>query len=247
MNRKLASNTQITRSSLILDKQDDLDKVVAELSRVFSDILTGLSFRLPIAAKTRSGAEISDFLEGQFIQHINLGKSTMLSDAVQGQGTKSPFDFKCLAKLGSANTQLVYCDIKTAFIKEEKSNSAPDMGAINKYISFFKDGNTCFIFIFLKYKSVKQGFEVVKFTDDQNPTYFLIYPLQYISSSVSLNLKNQIQINFEARPRERTRKEFLELLKNVYVKGYKALLERTKKRLKAADKTFAFIHEQYRE
>lgn len=225
-------------SSFILNDQNELERIITEILKVFNAILIEINYVLPIDGQTRSGAEISNYIERKFVKFVNDNKNSILSEAEQGEGTKSPFDFKCAATLSTKNMQIVYCDIKTAFIKEKRSNSAPDMGSIDKFIKFFKAGNTCFIFIFLKYKRVNNGFEIIKES-------LRIYPIQYITSSVSVNLKNQLQINFDAGIQKRARKEFLKLLKMVYVKGYQLLLNRTKERLKETEKKFAFVKEQY--
>ena len=63
---------------------------------VFSEILDNFHYVLDISAKSRSGAEISDYLEDAFIEYFKTNKHDRISDVESAPKvqTKSPYDIK---------------------------------------------------------------------------------------------------------------------------------------------------------
>lgn len=175
-----------------------------------------------IIGRTRVGAEISDYLEDEFVKYISSGKSNSLFDA-QGapkEKTKNPWDARCKFMCMNREEE-IWIDFKAFKITNVDSN--PDIGTPNKIIKFIKEGNFYLVYVLVYYESKQDGVEFVKYKGD----YKKVYLLKDINQTFRINPKPQMQVNIAAEPTYRTREEFI----NLFVKKWKESYERQMKTL----------------
>ncbi|MCQ4088494.1 hypothetical protein [Saccharibacillus sp. JS10] len=178
------------------------------------DKLIQANLQLKIRARSRAGAEISDFLEGIFVEAINNGHQ-YLSDAQQSPrgATKNPYDAKCYFEFMSRK-ELIWIDFKAFKISSVDSN--PDIGTPNKVINFIKEGNFYLIFVLVYYDENEEGLKFEKYND----VYTKVYPLKDVNRNFRLNPKPQLQVNIAAKPEYRTREEFIRLFIQKHKESY---------------------------
>ncbi len=160
---------------------------------------------LPISAKARAGAEISDWIEEQFVEHTKNHQYFEDSESAPKASTKNPWDARTIFKLDDIKEEL-WIDFKA--FKVTSVNSNPDIGTPNKIIKLINDGNFYHVFIYIFYQATDTGLEFVKLNDSLSKLYFL----KDISSTFRRNPKNQLQVNISALPEYRTREEFIKIL-----------------------------------
>ncbi len=181
-----------------------------DIESIFTKILKEYSYVFPISAKSRSGAEISDYLEDNFIRYFNKHTHERIHSpkiAPKG-GTKNPFDFCFHYKYEDIGfDDLIWGDIKAT--KHSYADSNPDLGTPEKIIKFIMDGHFYVMFVFLEYESTENN--QIKFLPFEDGRYIHCQFLKDISHTVRINPKPQFQVNIHEPEEYRTRDKFLEL------------------------------------
>jgi|SRR5699024_8701901 len=183
---------------------------------------------LNIRARSRAGAEISDYLEEQFVLAVNNNNDPYLSDGVQAPRgfTKNPFDAMCFFDF-MGRKEVIWIDFKA--FKTTSLNSNPDIGTPKKVIRFINEGNFYLVFVLAYYEEDGDGLKFV----ENNGKYTKVYPLKDVNRTFRLNPKPQLQVNMSAEPEYRTREEFIKLLiqkhRESYDRNIKALNEKIDK------------------
>lgn len=197
------------------------------------DKIIQMKLHLNISAKARAGAEISDYLEEQFVLSVNNG-SGYLTDAFQAPrgATKNPFDAKCLFNF-MERQEVIWIDFKAFKISSLDSN--PDIGTPNKVIKFIKEGNFYLIYVLAYYEEDGDGLKFVKY----NGNYTKVYPLKNVNHTFRWNTKNQFQVNMSAEPEYRTREEFVEMLIQKLKEGYARNLIKLQDKIDKLDDTYS--------
>lgn len=175
----------------------EIDKIVLKIIHDFSI--------LNISAKSRSGAEISDFLEDKFVEYTKNNKFLKNSERSPKGATKNPWDVRTIFQYKKIKEN-IWIDFKA--LKTSGKDSNPDIGTPNKIINFIKEGNFYLLYIYVFYEEIKQGLKFVKVNGGYTKTYFL----KDIHHSFRRNPKNQLQVNISAPPGYRNREEFIKLL-----------------------------------
>lgn len=186
-----------------------------DIERIFTDILQLHNYIFPISAKSRSGAEISDYLEDSFVEYLRAQPHPRIYNPLGSPkgATKNPYDFCFNYRCVDANfDDLIWGDIKAT--KRSYSDSNPDLGTPEKVIRFIRDGHFYLLFVFLEYEATPDNqMRFVPFSDNK---YVHCQFLKDISSTVRINPKPQLQVNIHEPEEYRTREEFLELLYTKY-------------------------------
>jgi hypothetical protein len=188
--------------------------ILRELKKVVENIVEENLF-LPISAKSRAGAEISDFLEKKFadktINHPYFKDSKF---SPEGK-TKNPWD--ALSYFEKDNhRELIWIDFKA--VKTTSKGSNPDIGAADKLFKLMRTENGFYlVYIFVYYNSTDDGLEFKKTNEGD---FVKLYFLKDIHKSFRRNTKNQLQINIDKPAEYRTRQEFIELLLQKIIEGY---------------------------
>lgn len=204
---------------------------IKELERLISDEINKVLVRiieektkLPISAKARAGAEISDYLEKKFVQYTQQHTYLKRSEfAPEGQ-TKNEWDartFFCI----NGHEEEIWIDFKALKISSKDSN--PDIGTPDKIIDFIRAGNFYLLYVHVYYQECEEGLEFVKISNRYTKTYFL----KDISSTFRRNPKNQLQVNMSAEPEYRTREEFIKLFITKIRESHHRQIENSNKRL----------------
>lgn len=186
-----------------------------DIELVFTDILEEHNFILPISARSRSGAEISDYLEDDFVEYFNRNAHNRIynpKSAPKGF-TKNPYDFCFNYKNEDLGfDDLIWADIKAT--KKTYEDSNPDLGTPEKIIKFIMDGHFYLMFVFLEYEATADN--QTKFIPFDDGRYVHCQFLKDINHSVRINPKPQFQVNIHEPEEYRTRDEFLELFYTKY-------------------------------
>jgi hypothetical protein len=180
------------------------DLINTELKKVVGQIIKD-NPTLNISAKSRAGAEISDFLETEFVKYTHKHKYFYNSESSPKGATKNPWDAKTIFKLDGRSEE-IWIDFKA--LKTSSADSNPDIGTPNKVVDFINQGFFYLVYIFVYYNETESGLEFVKNNDE----YIKIYFLKDISSTFRRNPKNQLQVNMSAKPEYRSRDDFIKLL-----------------------------------
>lgn len=187
----------------------------SDIEAMFTSILKSHNYILPISAKSRSGAEISDYLEDGIVEYANNNPHSRVYAVIGSPkgSTKNPFDFCFRYKVNENNfDDLIWGDIKATKFSYNDSN--PDLGTPEKIIKFIMDGHFYLMFVFFEYEA----------TDD-NQTHFLPFAdgryvhcqfLKDINHTVRINPKPQFQVNIHEPEEYRTRDEFIDLFQTKY-------------------------------
>lgn len=200
-------------------------KIKTELSKVINKIITKYP-RLNIAAKSRAGAEISNFLENKFVKETSKNKYFKNSIASPMGATKHPWDamtYFCL----KGHEEVIWIDFKA--VKVSGLDSNPDIGTPDKIIDLIYSGNFYLVYIFVYYSETKDGLQFVSNSENEKVK---IYFLKDISSTFRRNPKNQLQVNISAKPEYRSRVEFIKLLYKKIEESHKRQIEISTKALK---------------
>jgi hypothetical protein len=160
---------------------------------------------LNISAKSRAGAEISEYLAQEFQKRAS-GNKLAQPEAAPAGATKHPWDARVFFVTPGGGKEEVWIDFKA--IKTSSADSNPDIGTPDKVIKFIKEGNFYVLFVFAYYQETPTGLDFVKHNGQYTKSYFL----KDVSPTVRRNAKNQLQVNISAEPLYRSRTDFVELL-----------------------------------
>lgn len=184
-----------------------------DIESIFNNILKEHNYIFPISAKSRSGAEISDYLEDSFVEYLSRNPHNRVynpKSAPKG-ATKNPFDFCFNYKNENFGfDDLIWGDIKAT--KKSYEDSNPDLGTPEKIIKFIMDGHFYLMFVFFEQEAtLNNQIEFLSFDDKR---YVHCQFLKDINHSVRINPKPQFQVNIHEPEEYRIRNEFLEFYNN---------------------------------
>lgn len=165
-----------------------------DIETIFTNILKEHNYIFPISAKSRSGAEISDYLEDGFVEYLtrNTHKRIYNPKGAPKGSTKNPFDFCFNYKCETIGfDDLIWGDIKA--IKFSYADSNPDLGTPEKLIKFIMDGHFYLMFVFLEYESTKDN--QIKFLPFEDGRYVHCQFLKDINHSVRYSLINSLSVS----------------------------------------------------
>jgi len=179
---------------------------------------------LKISAKSRAGAEISDYLEEKFITFTKNHSNISNTQSSPKGSTKNPWDTKCEFQDSNISEE-VWIDFKALKISSADSN--PDIGTPNKVVKFILEGSFYILFVLVYYVEHQDGIEFKEHNGSLTKTYLL----KDVNKTVRRNPKNQLQVNINAEPEYRTREEFIELLVEKLQESHKRQIEISKRAL----------------
>ena len=211
-----------------------------DLKDVYNAILKENHYILPISAKSRSGAEISDYLEDGFVDYLNKHPHPRIYNQKGSPkgSTKNPYDFCFNYRNQDFNfDDLIWGDIKAT--KKSYADSNPDLGTPTKMIKFMLDGHFYLVFVFVDYDATDDGKTVFIPYDDGE--YVHVMFLKDISSTVRINPKPQFQVNIHEPEEYRTKEEFLDLFLKKYKESVERIMKIQQKKKETLDSTFAEI------
>mgnify|MGYP006303226161 CR=1 FL=1 len=211
--------------------------VLNELATKVSDIIeSNLSLNIPV--KGRQGAEISDWLEEQFITHTKSHLKFSNSVAAPKNKTKNPWDVKTYFNLNKSYKEEIWIDFKAFDVL--RANSNPKIGTPNKMLNLISQGGFYLTYIYVYYQKSDSGMQFVK----HNNSYVKCYFLKDVNSSFYRDSTNQLQVNFNKEPQYRTRSEFINLLRNKLRESYSRQIERLENEKNGLDALFDTIEER---
>jgi hypothetical protein len=203
----------------------DFEKlIIDESNKIILKIIKDYP-KLNISAKSRAGAEVSDFLEEKFVEYTSKSKIFKDSEKSPKGATKNPWDAKTIFCYKNIQ-EIIWIDFKA--FKTSGKDSNPDIGTPNKIVSFIKDGNFYLLYIYVFYEEDADGLKFVKIDSNYVKSYFL----KDIHHTVRRNPKNQLQINVSQPPEYRSREEFIILLMNKIRQSHERQIEISAKALK---------------
>ena len=208
------------------------DLIIYELQQVIEDIIQSIQ-ELNISAKSRSGAEISDWIEEQFVEFTKEHKYFKRSEYAPKGKTKNPWDARTYFVINDL-TEEIWIDFKA--IKISGLNSNPDIGTPDKVVNFIKEGHFYLVYVYIYYQAKGSKLEFVK--SQSGETYSKVYFLKDISSTVRRNPKNQLQVNVSEPPVYRSREQFILLLIDKLRSSYQRQINISEKKLKELDKVY---------
>jgi hypothetical protein len=198
--------------------------ILLELKKVVESIIKENLF-LNISAKSRAGAEISDFLEDKFLDKTAEHEYFTQSESSPKGATKNPWDVRTKFKLKD-HVEELWIDFKA--LKRSAVDSNPDIGTPDKIIKFIQSGNFYLAYIFVYYQEKEKGLEFVKYDGEYTKLYFL----KDISATFRRNPKNQLQVNMAEPSEYRTREGFIKLLLSKIKESHIRQRKISEKRLK---------------
>lgn len=208
-----------------------------DIESIFSQILKEHNYIFPISAKSRSGAEISDYLEDGFVEYLTRNPHQRIYNpkgAPKG-ATKNPYDFCFNYRYNAAGfDDLIWGDIKATKFSYDDSN--PDLGTPEKIIKFIMAGHFYLMYVFLEYESTKDN--QTKFLPFSDGKYVHCQFLKDIHHSVRINPKPQFQVNIHEPEEYRTRDEFLELFYTKYQESIDRNIAKQNKKKSELDNRF---------
>jgi len=204
-----------------------------DIEKIFNRILKEIDYVLNISAKSRSGAEISDYLEDKFVEYFLENEHKRIStakSAPKGQ-TKNPYDIKFIYTYTDPETSKKFGDLIWGDIKATKASYAdsnPDLGTPSKMIKFMLDGHFYMMFIFFEYEATEDN--KTKFIPYSDGNYARIVFLKDIHRSVRINPKPQFQVNIHAEDEYRTKMEFIDLFEQKYKESIDRIIKKQNKK-----------------
>jgi len=204
--------------------KDFEDLIIDELTKVVDSIIES-NLKLTISAKSRAGAEISDWLEERFVDSTKSHQYFHDSEYAPKGSTKNPWDARTKFRLDGVDEE-VWIDFKA--FKKTSADSNPDIGTPNKIVKLINDGNFYHTFIHVFYEADGDGLKFVKPDDSYTKLYFL----KDISSTFRRNPKNQLQVNISAPSEYRTREEFIRMLISKIKESHERQIKISNKALK---------------
>ena len=196
-----------------------------EISEVIENIINR-NIGLDISAKSR--AEISTFLEGQFVSSTQKNANLINAEKSRKGATKDPWDARVDFKYKNYLEE-IWIDFK--IIKINRSNSNPDIGTPTKIIDFIQNGGFYLLYIYVFYKETKNGLRFCKVNDSYVKSYFL----KDVHESFRRNAKNQLQVDISTNPEYRSREEFIKLLFTKLKESHQRQIKKNEEELKTLD------------
>ena len=205
-----------------------------EIKHIFTKIIEKNNFTFKISANSRAGAEISDFLENEFVKYGNNNDKINISEfqSSEKKNTKSPFDFKFDYTFNEFH-DTIWGDIKAT--KQTQSDSNPDLGTPTKLIKFINEGHFYILFVFVEYIPIENGIRFVKFEDG---SFVKCIFLKDFDNSLRINPKPQFQININFEENYRTHLDFLDLFKRKYKESLERNIKNAESKLIKLDSEF---------
>ena len=208
-----------------------------DIEYVFSSILAEHNYIFPISARSRSGAEISDYLEDSFVDYLTKNPHDRIYNpkgAPKG-ATKNPYDFCFNYKCEEYDyDDLIWGDIKAT--KFSYADSTPDLGTPEKIIKFILDGHFYLMFVFLEYDATEDN--KTKFRKFDDGKYVHCQFLKDINHTVRINPKPQFQVNISEPEEYRTREEFIQLFYTKYQESIDRIIEKQTRKKSQLDDRF---------
>lgn len=192
---------------------------------------------LNISAKSRAGAEISDWLEAAFVDSVANHKYLRDAEAAPKGKTKNPWDARCFFDL-NGHKEEIWIDFKAFKLSGIDSN--PDIGTPNKVIKFIEDGGFYLLYVHVYYEEHNNGLKFISSDNELVKSYFL----KDISSTFRRTPTNQLQVNISAKPTYRSRQEFIELLMEKLKEGLIRQLEKAQQKLSEVDEKTKLLKEK---
>ena len=201
--------------------------ILSQLENIVTNILQSTT-SLPISAKSRAGAEISDWLEKEFVLKTQKHQYFFNSEAAPEGQTKNPWDARTYFKINQISEE-IWIDFKA--IKITSADSNPDIGTPNKVVKFIEQGNFYIAFIYVYYQPTDDGLEFVMLNNKFTKTYFL----KDIHHTFRRNPKNQLQVNISQDVEYRSREDFINLLYDKLRESHQRQIEISTKKLSQLD------------
>ena len=112
------------------------DLIKSQIKKVIVNILSD-NQHLPILVKSRGGAEISDWIQGCFIEYTKKHEYLKCPESAPKGKTKNPWDARIFFQLNDLREE-IWIDFKAFKLAGNDSN--PDIGTPDKIIKFIKAG-----------------------------------------------------------------------------------------------------------
>lgn len=209
---------------------EKLEKSIQEETIKVTNKIIESNIILDISAKSRAGAEISDYLEDKFEKNYKkFSNNIIYAEGAPKGATKNPWDLKIKLKLDD-HIEEVWVDFKA--IKTTGLDSNPDIGTPNKQIKIMQEGFFYILFVYVFYEEHRKGLKFTKINNSYTKGYFL----KDISPTFRRNPKNQLQVNVSAEPVKRSREDFIKLLTNKIRESHERQIAISKKSLSEIDK-----------
>jgi hypothetical protein len=209
-------------------KIKEYEKLIREqITNVIKNIIAE-NETLNISARSRAGAEISDWLEAKFVGSVQNHEYLVDAEAAPKGKTKNPWDARCFFKLNEHKEE-IWIDFKAFKLSGIDSN--PDIGTPNKVIKFIEEGGFYLLYVHVYYEEHNEGLKFISCNNEMVKSYFL----KDISSTFRRTPTNQLQVNISAPPTYRTREDFIELLMEKVKEGLIRQLEKAKQKLSEID------------
>lgn len=220
------------------------EKMKLDIEKIFEDILSIHNYVLDISSKSRSGAEISDFLEDYFVKYLVDGSHPRIYNSKSSPKgkTKNPYDFCFNYRVKEKDFEfddIVWGDIKA--VSGAYNNSNPDLGTPSKVIKFMLDGHFYLMFVLLKYEPTNDG--KTKFIPFNNEHFVRVSFLKDVNSSVRINPEPQFQVNIKAEDQYRTKEEFIDMFEEKYIQSLNRVIKKKTEILNRIPITFKKIRE----
>lgn len=210
-----------------MEIRDFEDLIKAQINDIILKIIAN-NIYLNISAKSRAGAEISDWLEERFVEESENHQYLKNSEFAPKGKTKNPWDARTFFTYHNHREE-IWIDFKAFKLSGKDSN--PDIGTPNKIIDFIEKGGFYLLYVYVYYEEYKNGLKFVEEDGNFTKSYFL----KDISSTVRRTPTNQLQVNMSANPTYRTRDEFIELLMEKLREGLVRQLEQATEKLVTID------------
>lgn len=226
-----------------MDERQLEELIKSDIKTIFTNILSKHNYILPISTKSRSGAEISDYLEDDFVEYImqNPHERIYNPQSAPKNSTKNPFDFSFNYRHQlSGFDDLIWGDIKASKFSYKDSN--PDLGTPEKIIKFIMNGHFYLLFVFLQYEATQDN--QTRFLPFKDGTYVHCQFLKDINHTVRINPKPQFQVNIHEPEEYRTREQFLELFYKKYQESINRNIAKQEKKKAELDHRFQSLKER---
>lgn len=214
-----------------------------DLENVFQEILNKTNGVINIPATARAGAQISDYLEDEFVDYLSKNTHERIYNPMSApkNKTKNPYDicwnYKYEDEDDNVVDDLIWGDIKAS--KNSFDDSNPDLGTPTKMIKFMKDGHFHMLYIFFEYNATDDNkVQLIKYP---NGKYAKVWLLKDISNTVRINPKPQFQVNIKEEPVYRTEEEWIDLFEKKYFESLDRIIENATKKKETLRKDFEKI------
>lgn len=219
------------------------ENIKNDIEAVFSTILSSKNYVLPISARARGGAEISDYLEDSIVEYYK-DKNTENVYNVLGapkEKTKNPYDFCFNYRFSNENfDDLIWADIKASKHTYEDSN--PDLGTPEKIIKFINEGHFYLLFVFFEYEPTDNN--QTKFIPFSDGKYVHCVFLKDIHHTVRINPKPQFQVNISESEEYRSIDEFIDLFQKKYQESLDRIVDKAVKKRNKLDTRFDVVKQK---